>query len=775
MSSVARTLDETAFFTEATNKVSLISMSSHPNGPTAKLSDLKRWNGIQPDTRGNPNSLQGPFTGLLTVSENAKVNHLFLPRHCADGEEKPYLIGTASNNARNPVPRLLPTAALRNFFGIFPKSMAPTGCIGGDIPLDLTDVRVLALITEDMKQDFPADEELFVYRVPVSLPIPGGHEAVYKGGAEDQAITDQLHNWYGDAGPNWLSAVLHWTEEQHNALLTEELAKYLPKGRGNNEALYTSPFISHQLGGIDEDEDLMHATEQLLAECESKAAAMTEVAVPQIGRTVPLNAPQDGDLDTIMGDIPKIDKVQRMQNELRGKLLLLGANRKKGAIIPTALGKLSALLLKSTTKTECTSTVRSGMLTAKGEFQNSVHFLCRKADPPKPQAVVDAFMGTLTLDTTKRESLTDKNAQGLSFLHFLPDTKASSEAKGKDSHKYVAEDALDEATEKRTKLNTDYIPVESVTSLNDVEVCIANAFLFFATLYAVDPEATYSTEKWPIFCDWMMDTAKLLSGSDSKEWMKEYRGSTKEVKLAYYVLSSLTTLHTRVAIFVSDVVNQAKALSDEFEDIPPNLIMKAQKFFDNMIEQIEGVFEGSFPVPDSILWENSGDKQKEERAKLMILRSQLDIKRQAATPSAHTPPPASTVTPGSNRARGRNRTAGAPVEQATTRPKLHNDPATLGADGLDGYIIVPHGKHFSVPSELNGPRPGTEFALCKAHYMKGKKCKHGQSCNRSHAAPKDLPADKRKLLWTTMAGNTDGLSWNEELVNVEEMRKLSLA
>jgi hypothetical protein len=122
-----------------------------------------------------------------------------------------------------------------------------------------------------------------------------------------------------------------------------------------------------------------------------------------------------------------------------------------------------------TSKAEATAIITSGLRTTSEEYQNSTNFLLHHVNQPKPQDVANAYMGNLILDQTKRVALlSDNKVEGLNFLHFLPDTKASTEAKGKDTHKHITKLAFDKAVEKRSKLNTKYTPVESIKGLDDV-------------------------------------------------------------------------------------------------------------------------------------------------------------------------------------------------------------------------------------------------------------------------------------------------------------------
>lgn len=758
---VASEVTASVICTQVTGDIGLISTYGFAEGPTFASKDWDRWCSILPPTRANPNHLGGHSVGVLTITKSLRLAVLFLPRSCTDLTDQQFLLGTKRNHMQTVEPRLLPHTALRNFLAICPKSLGPKGCLWSETPLDLSKPELAALITRDMKDDFPQGEDIFVARVPIAIPLPGGHDKVIMGSVCDQAVTDFVHAVHGDSGTNWLACVLRWTEAHHDVLLhNKTFETYLPKARSNAN-LYDVPFVQQSIGDLEDDDNLINAVEHLELDCGKFLADVQRAAqdsrAPFLGKTVNLGG-GESPVDDIP-DVPKIDKTQALRNRVHGTLLLLSANFEKGTTERLAPGKLSSLaqlVVGSSSQKEMAAMMRSGMTATKDTFEQSFHFLLRKVNPQQHQPVVEAFAGTVVLDTKKKDTLEDKNVLGLNFLHFLPDNKATLLAKSKDSNKSVAEDALGESAEKRSKLSTDFTPVDSITGVEDVLTAIANDLVWWVTFLDIDIEAMYATECWPIFCEWMVGLAKVLSGPDAKEYLRTNRSTPNEVKLAYYCVHALNTLHVKVAQFASDVVHQTKALRLDWDSIPTKIIKKAHRYYENVIEQLEGVFDESITVPESVLWNNSKVKEDADRKKLMLLRQQLNLNKPA--PSSQ---PAS-VTP----AKKNGKVQTFPAATAEKKSKTHNNPANLGEDGKDGYIIVPAGKHFNVPQALNGPRPGSDFSLCKAFYQKGKSCRHGQSCNRDHSAPKDLPAEQGKLLWEFMSTNEHGLCWNETLVDV---------
>lgn len=91
-------------------------------------------------------------------------------------------------------------------------------------------------------------------------------------------------------------------------------------------------------------------------------------------------------------------------------------------------------------------------------------------------------MATAKFYPRKVLDLAEKNSEGHTFLMFVPDNAASLDKKGKDHHKAVAEDALDEAPEKRAKQNTDFTPVDQIKGIATVTETSSN-FIGYASTW----------------------------------------------------------------------------------------------------------------------------------------------------------------------------------------------------------------------------------------------------------------------------------------------------
>jgi hypothetical protein len=120
------------------------------------------------------------------------------------------------------------------------------------------------------------------------------------------------------------------------------MSDYLPPSSVGAEpaALYTSPHVAQILGDLDEDEELMAAAEQLLADCEALATAgdTNESMAPPIRE---IGAPNNADgYDSDTPRVPRVDKVQKLRNDLLGKASLLGVRLENGKLVPVGLSKV---------------------------------------------------------------------------------------------------------------------------------------------------------------------------------------------------------------------------------------------------------------------------------------------------------------------------------------------------------------------------------------------------------------------------------------------------
>ena len=78
---------------------------------------------------------------------------------------------------------------------------------------------------------------------------------------------------------------------------------------------------------------------------------------------------------------------------------------------------------------------------------HSKNYLNRKAKLPRLEKLTQAYMATGKWHDAKITRLDEQNMVGFALTMLLPDTVASSRAKGALSHIFDAEDALEEVNE----------------------------------------------------------------------------------------------------------------------------------------------------------------------------------------------------------------------------------------------------------------------------------------------------------------------------------------
>lgn len=786
MSSTVASDADTVFCSQATTPPGgLFTTIGFKEGPTCQPKDYARWNKVLPTTRGNSMD-GGPFVGVATISPGHRLNVLLKQRWVTDEKDNRVILGSTSNSVLNPEPRIVTADIYKNCLIVAPKSMIPQGCAHGEQPISRTDPSFSGLLPDDAATAFPPGEDLFLARIPNSLPYPGGYPKVFKGKATDQTIEDTTNERMGTIGAQWLRLILRFNESIHETALTNSAFEaLLPKSTPALQSkLYAHPFVRIRLVE-DDDEELHSADEQFRSECERLSA---EAALPTV---LDINGNVNGNGDTLKCGakssplafssgqnpanftIPKVDRMEGTRRMMGAKLKLMSLSYKPGmGATPVPTTALAHLVISSASKTEMTQTFFSGHQTTKGEYEKSRHYLMRTIRPPTYEASTKAMAGNLLFQTKKVDTLADKNLDGMVFHLFLPDNATSLAAKGSGSNKVVLESALEESEEKRTKQDTSYVPVLTIAGLGTVVTGISNNVANWNTWFNFDLEAVYADINLPYYIDVLVQVADKLTGPDSKDFYENHQGTIKETKLAYFVTHGLNTLGVKLQSFWSDVVQQAIVSEEKYMDIDLRPLQKASRFVDTFLDQIDCTLDDSAECPDCPLWLSSKEKAQDDRVKLLQLKQQLEINK--PPPGRVTTTNSPTSTSGPSAGSSRTKTKGTPGTDTTNtqRRKVHDDPANLGTDGTGGYLIIPQGVQFLVPSGLNAPRPGTDFALCKKMYQTGTKCPHGQSCNRSHKAPKDLPADKGKTLFKYVKDNTLGISWNTEFVDVAELTRL---
>ena len=431
---------------------------------------------------------------------------------------------------------------------------------------------------------------------------------------------------------------------------------------------------------------------------------------------------------------------------------------------PPTLTKLAELVLGASSKTESIELFSNGFTTLTSKMKTSRDYLIRAANPPKMQIVTKAYMAGAKIHPRKVLSLSENKFEGLTLLHFIPDTAATLEKKGKDQHKTVAEYAMDESPEKRSKLDTGYTPVDEIEGLTTVTMT-SSSFIGFAATWVQFDLADVKKENIPQYVSMLMEMNDLISGPDASEWYQKYKGSVSDVKMAMYLLNCYNNILLVLGKASQDVLQHQTALGEDWIAIDTKPTTTAKRLHEKAIERATEVFEGSISPPECPLWDSSVTKQLEERKETMLLHAKLGVNNRAIAGGGGGATATELITAtDANRSKRLSVGGGGTTPNPNKHRKTHNDPDNLGEDGLDGYIVCPQLMgFFKLPDELDA-KPGSGLSLCKKFYRKGSRCMFGKKCNRSHKHPKDLPADKQKIFWNWVQTNTDGIKANDELV-----------
>lgn len=769
---------------------SLVTMLGFSKGRTITQADVARWNKITPATRKmtavDPTN---GFVGVLSLTPKNRLVHLLKLGECVDDAGVEMVLGTSSNNAASPDIKFAKKEIFKSVLTICTKEYVTKGAIVGDVPLDRDDEKVKQLLPDELLAQFKPEDKLFVARTPIVHPIPGGIGTLCKGDASDQTVQDALDEWGGDAAINWLFNVQLWDEDiQKQLLADEDLKQYLPKPTGSPNKVYaSSPYV--KLTGVDEDDSELVRADEHRREILAKLLADEDSGPPsQILSPANLGGPRvdpTAASSPLAATIPKPDKFGSAKRIFKARALLLtpkwedGNEKRLLSTKPTELAHMMATT--ATSKAEMTQCVNSGNTSIVRAFGESRNYDMRCVEFPKLEQVMQSFLGQCLFQSKPPKNLQAKSLEGIAFHVLLPDTVESLEKKSKIHNEAIAEEALDESNEKRTKKSTTFTPVDSIAGLETVLKTLTNLLSIIAMFSDFDMDATEAKHKWPILARWIKKCCDAITNEEAKEWQAKYGDKVEGVQLAYFIVNSWNNILSKVATVMNDPVQQAKVLEDDWIGVKVEGFLKAKKQFTHMMDIIENVYGGQVAVPDSTLWKESADKLEHDKIETMLLKKRLNINsnpgKQSHQSNTNTTPHQGNlstktkangmVTPAPNAASNRK----------SARPKLHDDPASLGTDGKDGYIVGsgPMGG-WSLPSAIDGKRPtdpGQQpaFSLCKKHYKKGITCTHGQSCNRSHKPPKELEPTHFKALWEFMRDNTHNLSWNQDLVNVEDLRQ----
>eukprot|EP00956_Cyclotella_meneghiniana_P006289 scaffold8241_cov38-Cyclotella_meneghiniana.AAC.1 len=315
--------------------------------------------------------------------------------------------------------------------------------------------------------------------------------------------------------------------------------------------------------------------------------------------------------------IPKVDKLGTVKRLVQARMTLLTVkweDENEKRVLPVKKTELAHLLVtSSTSKTDMTMFATSGVTTMKQEFARSRNYDMRGVELPKLEQVIKSFLAQCLFQTRVTKNLQEKSLEGIVFNVLLPDTVDSLDAKSKIQNETAAEDALDEATEKRSKKNTTFTPVDRITGMETVLKTLTNLLLVLAVYGDFDLDATEDTTNWPILARWTKITHKTPSPTRMLRsgWQNTVR--------------NWMGILCKFATFINDPVQQSKALEDDWTGIKMEWVNKAKKQYKHMMDTLDNVYAGNSEVPDSALWKESADKAEFNKIETLLLKRRLNI------------------------------------------------------------------------------------------------------------------------------------------------------
>jgi hypothetical protein len=716
------------------------------------------------------------WAGFLFLTPGGKVLACFLPHFVEDAGGKKIIVGTRSNNPSKPVPMILPYEILDHIMVICPKSLAPTDTVWGAKAIDPNDTTIAALLPTTREWT-----DCYIGRLPAVITIPYGTDEVIAGKATDQSVLDFLEDVHEDKqAALWADCLLH----HHDKPLIDAIinsAAFTPYLPAMPQKHCWAPAARHlPLPPNDDDEEVSKAWSLVESDCALIVAATHGLAnAISITSTNGRNPPVEIGISTPPGThttpgigrtVPPATASPELKAQQRARLLIIGCDFDPHSkrIEPVPDSTLQGTILAFSSKADqatCFSSALSSIIDSMGRSRN---YFNRKATLPRLEKLTLAYMATGKWHDAKLTRIDDKNMMGFALPMLLPDTPASIKAKGNLSHIFDAEDALEEVSEKRTKLSTAFTPVTSMNAIDDVLVALANLKGFFAVWFAYDLDD--STLSAPALVRYADEMADKMTSKEAKEWLSDKRGTPSEAQLAYYVLSTMQmclTLHVLESI---SVIDQTYALQGDWGRVSTTQLRLASKTFTKAIENIDEVFATTLSIPSCPLWENSTEKADKDKVDHLLLKSKLGLTHAPPHPAPGQHHTAGTR-PSTPNHRSTSRTphdvTPSPSEPRPKRQKLAN----LGQDNTDGYLVWSgEGFNMPLPPDLNTQ----EFSLCKAFWRKGTKCRFGHACKRTHGSFSDLTDSQQRTLYEFVT-TTDKLAFNPDLVPESTLKKVKSA
>ena len=700
-------------------------------------------------------------SGLLALRGKDKVCTMYklrkVGRSIDETSEEDVWLGTMSNRAASVDPKWFSTQSLGNVLCVVNTSEIPKV---GDIPsgpvIDKSEDLLKDFFHND-DGDLIDNEDKTVVRLPAALLMPNGYES-FKTGVVSQVTYDAFDRVEDPSlteGPTfysfWVDAINEHSPQIQETLLNEdELKKYIPAKPNTGHDYIDSPFVKFHSVDMD-DELLSSAAEEMRKECESIAESALrnriEATTPASGHS-PRRSAGEASLGSselsLVVHVPKKTYKNSEEDHWDSRVKAWLAHydpttHKVTAHVPTMF---APLIRDAGSKENKRNAVHSSLESIQETLSQEENFLYRQIDLPVLSKLPLSYLGQATFSYETVESLDVTTSVGFLGVMMFPDTPAMAKIKADTADINVAEEALGEHENKKTKMDTSFTTISEITGLSSLLAWTANDIALFR-MYATFDLTQASGSTPPSMVKYIHDMTLKLTSLSARRWFKKNKG-IESLKLLYYVMHQILTImgcHSRAS---KDVLVLACILRDDFERAPKSHYRLAYEFYSDAMRQIDKVILGGGDVPSSPLWNSAPAKarseEKENRRMLLLFYENNKDRFKDRSPGLN------------NKDRFKDRSPGLPKSG-----ERDNKRQKTGKEG-GGYLTVKT-KHLNLPGKCFNAKS----KLCKSNARTDIECPWGDSCTNDHTHFNHLPRDQQKALVKAFSKND-----NVEFVGVDE-------
>eukprot|EP00984_Skeletonema_dohrnii_P032690 scaffold27225_cov80-Skeletonema_dohrnii-CCMP3373.AAC.4 len=606
-----------------------------------------------------------------------------------------------------------------------------------------------------------------IVAAPVSFPTPWGIPSVARGDL-DFEIENLFEIMHDPTGKAYLRAAEQHTVTKGEAILTHavELASVLPNGI-SSLSLVADPFCSFVPLTPEEQENTYES------ECKEHSLRLQAYLQPPVA-PVPVVVTGGGDGASTVGGVLDMsvagnDPASPVQPSVKMNIrrtafasLMYGRARldpTSGQVqfVPATLQPECTAALMQTDASIASSAFSSCVTEHQTLFNGDRDYLCH---PARLEAMKDPVVIGWALHAegspTNYDSMDEFVGQneGLSILHFLPDSKAVASKRRKanaasaarKNQQYQGEDAKN-----LNKLSTTAVVMDHIGSLRQINIVLSNCSLLAHTFAKFDRSKNESDA--PLLHKLAYEVSDLLNDRVFLTWYEDL-DEKRRIPFLYWLIHELNSILQKLLALAKVERNIQHFVKKEFASIIISPWTAAEDSISAVCNKIHGLASGtSTEIPETKIFRTSSLYSKWEKQKLEAqsreiklkleqeLRQQLQSQKRLGGPL---------VTPGGDDKRPR----GWPVDpDAIPAPST---PRTLGEIVWDRSlgsmpIPTPHKREW-------GPQ------LCLSHIESSNSgCRLGHFCKYHHPPAITNWNPHMVSAWKDLVSKTDGMSWNSQL------------